>query len=83
MIKVCLSCGLQFPDTTLFCSGCGRPVEVSFAVRSLEHTEVEQLQREIQEKDRQIQKLSTALRQRDKTARTSAYSISYPGSNSD
>jgi predicted amidophosphoribosyltransferase len=53
-MKDCLYCGLQFPDTTHFCSNCGRPTESGFKIRAIHASELERLRRELKEKEEQI-----------------------------
>lgn len=57
MAKHCLYCGLQFSDTTRFCSNCGRLIESGFSIRSIQEAEVELLRRELKEKDDLIRQL--------------------------
>lgn len=39
MAKSCLYCNLPLPDTADFCPQCGRPVERSFEIRSMQESE--------------------------------------------
>ena len=60
MAKDCLYCGLQFSDTTNFCSNCGRPTERDFIIRPNQESELDRLRKEIQEKDDLIRQLVLA-----------------------
>jgi hypothetical protein len=66
MIKDCLYCGLQFFDTTRFCSNCGRPTESGFSIRPIQESEVERLRREMKEKDNLIRQLTLTRTMRAK-----------------
>jgi predicted amidophosphoribosyltransferase len=57
MTKDCLYCGLQFPNTTRFCSNCGRRTESGFSIRLIQESELERLRREVKEKDELIRQL--------------------------
>ena len=62
MAKHCLYCGLQFLDTTSFCSNCGRLIESGFSIRSIQESEVERLRRELKEKDDLVRQLIRTMR---------------------
>ena len=51
MAKDCLYCGLQFSDTTKFCSNCGRPTERGFRILPIQKSKFNHLSREPKEKD--------------------------------
>jgi hypothetical protein len=47
MAKDCLSCGLQFSDTTTFCPGCGRPTDSGFKIRPMQESALDRLRWEM------------------------------------
>ena len=60
MSKDCLYCGLQFSDTTHFCSNCGRPTESGFTIRPARKTELDYLRRQLKETNELIRQLALA-----------------------
>ena len=72
MAKYCLSCGLQFADTTTFCPNCGRPTASGFSIRPLQESEVNCLRRELQEKDELIRQLVLIRTQRGDASHAAA-----------
>ena len=72
MAKDCLYCGLQFSDTTKYCSNCGRPTESGFKIRPIQESELDHLRGQMKEKDDLIRQLVLTRTTRDHASRATA-----------